>query len=212
MPDPTYANDLVLCNTFIAHSGLARMAEVTYAIDDATRNASAQQWADDAQSLFADNLKSRLDTDASIVKTLTLKGDGTSTFTTGESTAAPTNGTGAFSSVPANTAILVKKVTGVGGRRNRGRCYFPWMLNEGTVDEIGNIDPSWVSDTQAKMDDWLDALAGGDSNGMVIANRTYDLPWNDPRRVLVSVEMGPVVTALVVESIAATQRRRMPRS
>src|ERR1043165_5530579 len=139
MPDPTYANDLVLCNTFIAHSGLARMAEVTYAIDDATRNASAQQWADDAQSLFADNLKSRLDTDASIVKTLTLKGDGTSTFTTGESTAAPTNGTGAFSSVPANTAILVKKVTGVGGRRNRGRCYFPGISTKARAVETGKI-------------------------------------------------------------------------
>ena len=210
MPDPTYANDLVLANTFIQHDGLARQAEVTYAVNDASVNWSAQQWADALQNVFQDNLKTRIDTDAVIVKTTTLKGDGTSTFTTGESTASGTRGTAPFSAAPANCAQLVRKITAFGGRKNRGRMYLPWSINEGLVDEIGSIDATFTADTQAKLDDWRDAIT--DTGGhLVIANRVYDRPWNQPNRQLVSVDMGEEVIGVPVDSMMATQRRRMPR-
>jgi hypothetical protein len=145
-----------------------------------------------------------------ILKTITLKGDGTSTFTTGESTAAGTRGTAPFSAAPANCAQLVRKLTAFGGRKNRGRLYLPWSINEGLVDEIGSIDATFTSDTQAKVDDWRDAIVDLGAT-MVIANRVYDRPWNQPNRQLVSVDMGEEVIGLTVDQMMATQRRRMPR-
>lgn len=211
MPLPTYDNDLVLANVFIAHDSYARMAQITFAMNDHTVNNSAQQWADGIFGTVSSDLKTRLDSNAAFIKCTTLKGDGTSTFTTGESTATAVQGTAPISSVTPQVAMLVRKLTGFGGRINRGRMYLPWMLNEGTVDELGVIDPSWVSDTQDKIDlMFTDLTAGGDQT-VVIANRVYDLPWSDSRRKLTAVHSGNEVTAMLVENICATQRRRLVR-
>jgi hypothetical protein len=212
MADPTYQNDLVLLTTFIKHDSLTRMAEVTYALNDNTVNISAQAWADGCQSSFADNWKDNLDSQAVVFKTTALKGDGTSTFTTGESTAAPTRGLASQSSLPPNCAALVRKHTDVGGRKNRGRIYLPWFVNEGSVDELGNIDSADVASFQSDADDWLSDLESGGDQEFVIANRVYDRPWDQPGRKLTAVNIGEHVTALIVESVLATQRRRMPRS
>jgi len=212
MSEPIIANDLVLLTTFIRHDSYARLAAVTYAADDATLNASAQVWADVFQANFADDWKDNLDNQAVILRTDVIKGDGTSTFTVGSSTAAGTRGTASMSALPPNCAALVRKQTAVGGRKNRGRLYMPWILNEGSVDQMGNIDNSDVLSYQSDADDWLDHFDDAGAGGMVIANRVYDLPWDNPARKLVSIDMGPVVTALVVEPIIATQRRRLVRS
>jgi hypothetical protein len=207
---PTYQNDLVLLATHIKRSDMVREALVTYAVNDNTVNLSAQQWADWAQAKFADAWKDQLDTSAAIVRTTSLKGDGTSTFTTGESTAAPTAGTNSMSSLPPNCAALLRKLTGTGGRRNRGRLYLPFMLNEGEVDEVGNISAGVQGDIQSDANDWKAALETGDSQ-MVIANRTYDAAWDVHPRHLVHTAIGPAVTALLVEPMIATQRKRLGR-
>lgn len=210
MPDPVYENDLVLAVTHIKRSDMTREAVVTYALNDATLNYSAQAWAVGLQAIFANRWKSQLDTASAILRTTTIKGDGTSTITTGESTAAPTAGTNAMSSLPPNCAILLRKITGVGGRRNRGRVYLPFMLNEGEVDETGAISAGVKTDVNAAAALWLADLADGDGY-MCIANRTYDVAWDVSPRHLVSVEMGPEVTSLLCEPTIATQRKRMPR-
>jgi hypothetical protein len=211
MPDPTYANDLVLCSVFLKHDAIAREAEVTFAINDASNNSSAQEWADAVQGVFTSRFDQQVDTAARIMRTETLKGDGSATFTTGVSTSAPVRGTNAMSSTPPNCAILAKKLTGFGGRRNRGRFYLPFMLNEGEVDEAGNISTGVVTDVQACCDNFRSDIEAADDATLVIANRNYDVAWNIKPRHLVSTDMGEVVTAFVVESVVATQRRRMPR-
>lgn len=213
MADPIYGDGLVLAVTHLLHDNMVREAVVTYAILDDANVDTAQGWADFLQDKFQLHLKSLLDNEVVIVNTTTLRGDGTSTFTTGESTAAGTRGTVSHASLPSNCAVLGKKLTGVGGRRNRGRIYLPWFVAEGNVDETGGIDSGVISDIQTGVTAWLGAINAVTNADMVIANRTYDRAWNVPGRRLVSTETsGNQVTAITIERTIATQRRRMPRT
>jgi len=203
-----YQNDLVLYSHHFKHNSMAREAVITAALNDGSFNKSAQQWADDLQLLVAQKFIDLLDSECRFMRTTTLKGDGTASFTVGTSIAPSIPGTNPMSSTTPNTGLLVQKRTAVGGRGGRGRWYLPWMLNEGQVDETGAVTAGYRDTAQNRATNYLTDLAGS----MVIANRTYDLPWDNPNRQLLSVTIGPVVTALTVSSFAATQRRRMPRA
>jgi len=209
MANPTYENDLVLLSTFIRFASNTRLAELTYAVNDAGANLSAQEWADAAQNVFQTAWKGTLSDSAVIEYTTALKGDGTSTFTVGRSTAAGTAGTDSGTKTPSNCALLIRKNTAFGGRENRGRMYIPWLTNKADVGTTGIISGGDVSSFQSDADTFLGGLAAGADNYMCIANRHFNLPWDNPDRRLVSVTKGPEVTSLVVESVIATQRRRL---
>lgn len=98
--------------------------------------------------------------------------------------------------VPANTSILVRKVTDLGGRAGRGRWYLPG-LRENRVDSGGNIDGSYVSDLGGAIDLFLEDLA--DALIVPVVLHGADSP--------LSVPTG--ITGMSVQSRAATQRRRM---
>lgn len=102
---------------------------------------------------------------------------------------------------PNNCAVLVRKNTSFGGRRNRGRAFFPpCSLAETAVDNVGNITPSVVTGIQSN---WTELYT--------------DLTTN------VTLPLSPVilhsdqpatptpVTGFVVQSRIATQRTRMRR-
>jgi hypothetical protein len=180
---------------------------VTFAFNDSTAT-TAQASADSLQALAASHFADQLDTDASLMRTTTLKGNGSTAFTVGTSIAAPTPGQNLMSSTTPNCAILVQKRTALGGRQGRGRVYVPFSINESQVDETGRLLASYVTQMQADMDDYLFGYGGT----MVIANRLYDLPWTNPARQLLAVSKGALVTALTVAPMIATQRRRMPRT
>jgi len=212
MADPTYADGLLLCSTFFLHDGSSRESAVTYAIDVGSNTSDAAALAQFLQDIFTDQWKATTDTEVAITRTTTLLGDGTSTFTTGESTSAPVFGTDNISGTPPNTACLMKLTTGLGGRRNRGRMFLPSMLSRTDVNEMGSIASGKVLTLQAAADVWFDTiLATGGGFGLCIANRHYDRAWNIPGRVLLSVTKSPLVAACTIETTAATQRRRMPR-
>lgn len=206
------ATDLVLATTWIRHDLVSRHAAVTYAVRDGDLNADAQDWADSLQILFADRWKSVLDSNAQILHTSVVMGAGGGTFTTGDSTAAGTYGTMSGSTLPGNCAMLVKKRTAFGGRENRGRLYLPWMLLEGDVSEDGTWGGSAKTARQTVADNWLDDLNSGTDFWPVIANRVYDAPWDNPNRKLIEINEGKLITALQVQGVIATQRRRVVRS
>jgi hypothetical protein len=212
MPDPTYFDGLVLVTQEIKHDSVSRPALITYCVIDVSAGNTAQQWADALQAQFATNFKDTIDSNAVLTQTRTLKGDGTSTFTTGVSTAAGTRGTLATTSLPPNCAVLIKKGTGFGGRNNRGRWYLPWAMNDNAVDETGLITGADLTRVQDDCNDWMTFWAGlSPGSTFTLAHREYDRPWDQPGRQLVSVEPGNDITTLVAEPIIATQRRRMPR-
>lgn len=104
-------------------------------------------------------------------------------------------GTAGGQTPPSNVALLVKKVTGSGGRHNRGRMYVPPCGVASTgLDASGNY------------------LSGGQG--------AQQLKWTQLYTALIAAELVPQlfhsddtpptpVTGFSVESQMATQRRRM---
>lgn len=95
---------------------------------------------------------------------------------------------------PPNTAVLVRKVTGLAGRINRGRMYLPPPV-ETVVGNDGLLNPSEVTNYQNGADQFLADLAAS-SIPMVILH-------TDPAITPTAVQ------DLVVENKVATQRRRL---
>lgn len=101
-------------------------------------------------------------------------------------------------SLPNNCAVLVQKRTARGGRKGRGRAYFPPVFpTEGAVEANGNLQPTFIASWQDSMTTWL---LSSDSEGQ-------------PLVLLHSEEAGPIapdpITGLVVATKIATQRTRL---
>lgn len=104
-------------------------------------------------------------------------------------------GTAVLAILPSNCAILVKKTTGLGGRRGRGRMYWPPMfLNESAVDGNGIIDESNRAGINTRMEAFRTEL------GMVLFHDSLGAGIEPP---------PTTVGSLVVDQRIATQRRRM---
>lgn len=109
-----------------------------------------------------------------------------------------TPGAAAEQVLPQNVSVLVKKVSGLAGRANRGRNYFPpGRLAEVDVNNTGMIDGADVTAIQAELDSIFASLvADPDIDGLVILHSIA----------------GPVptpITALQLDNRVATQRRRL---
>ena len=204
---PTYQNDLVLATMHCLHSGTPRESLVTFAFNDGSANNSAQQWAEGIHDAWGFVMQDRLTTEAAWTRVTTLKGDGSTTPESGEDGSPVYQGDFAMSAAPPNVAALVQKKTGFGGRANRGRVYLPWSVNEGEVDEIGQLTAVARTALQTAVNSFYNTPSVGPF--MVIANRTYDLPWDNPNRQLTALTIGKPVTSLVVDGLVATQRRRL---
>lgn len=98
-------------------------------------------------------------------------------------------------------ALLVSKRTGLGGRRNGGRSFLPWMIADTEVNELGIVTGSVVTSMQERADDFFDYLT------------TVDLPMVILHRTGVTAVPAPtLVTSLLVEGVISTQRRRQVRN
>lgn len=94
-----------------------------------------------------------------------------------------------------NAAVLIRKVTGLVGPRNRGRIYLPpATLNEGSVDQAGIMAGANQAVLQAQADSFLTGLG---TNGVPM--------------YLLHSDGGPAteVVSLTVQARLATQRRRL---
>lgn len=96
---------------------------------------------------------------------------------------------------PPNVALLVRKSTGQSGRSGRGRTYWPGLLADSEVLDNGTIQSSRVLTLQGLMDDLVGALGSENSASLALINREQ--------------QVGIVVTAYQVQSVPATQRRRL---
>lgn len=118
-----------------------------------------------------------------------------------DSSIAPVAGTGVGSSLPNNCAALAKKSTSLGGRRNRGRMYFPCPL-ESEVDTAG-------LNTTAAITAWntqLTKLLPGGSIHTAFGFLGDAVVLHDS-----GSQTPATMTDLACQSKIATQRRRMRR-
>lgn len=118
----------------------------------------------------------------------------------------PSGAQGAASAamLPQNCALLVRKNTALGGRRNRGRMYIPGIVPEGQVNNVGIITPQVFNGLQVQMNNFLKSISGEGNEG--------DLPLVPV--VLHNFKLGaPLdptpITSLSVQNPIATQRRRL---
>lgn len=96
---------------------------------------------------------------------------------------------------PQNIAILIKKLSGFSGRKNRGRMFVPpFSLGQNATSPTGMLDPAFVAGTQVV----ADALVAPDTCQTVILHTSA---LDDPVDI----------ATLVVENQIATQRRRLRR-
>lgn len=97
---------------------------------------------------------------------------------------------------PPATSVLVQKRTGLVGRQNKGRMYWPFVCQDAQVDNGGNIFTGHLADLQLAATDLYDR-AEADWGGMFL----FHSGSSDPTPI----------TSLVVSPTLATQRRRQRR-
>lgn len=109
-------------------------------------------------------------------------------------------GTGAAPRIVQNTAGLVHKRTAVGGRRGRGRFYWPaGYFAESVVSGNGSITAGIVTDMNVQFSAFLDELGTNEVPMVLLHVQELDLipPYD--------------VTTLALDATVATQRRRLRR-
>jgi hypothetical protein len=158
---------------------------------------TATQMANDLRGYFLANVwsASARGTIWSLGKTSVQFRSGINTIELGENLTVTAGTVSDTSAPPIGGAVLVRKVTGLGGRRNRGRMYVPpFFLNESNVDYLGNIDGATLSVVQNWFNAWY--------NAMVAATYVPQILHSDGA-------VGTNVTSFSVQQKLGTQRLRM---
>lgn len=113
-----------------------------------------------------------------------------------DGSAAALAGTATGSGLPQNCAALIRKLTGLGGRRQRGRMYIPGQP-EGNVVSNGQIQSSWVTTLTTQVNALKTGLeALGEVDSIVLLHDSA--PFTPT-----------VITSLEPQNRIATQRRRL---
>lgn len=113
-----------------------------------------------------------------------------------DGSSAPVAGAAAGEPLPQNCAVLFRKNTAAGGRRNRGRFYVPGPP-EASVDKAGLLSGAYMTTCQAAGTAILNDVTGtAEAEGLVLFHDTA--PFTPT-----------AITALEPQSRIATQRRRL---
>jgi hypothetical protein len=91
-------------------------------------------------------------------------------------------------------ALLVQKRTGLSGRANRGRSYWPGIISEARVDDSGQISSDTLASLVEAFEAFKLAMAEG-PGGLAIFHSDGSA--------------GTVVTSYIPQGTVATQRRRL---
>lgn len=176
------------------HSGLARDAVITYGAVSPDGNPAE---ADAHLEAFSGNIT--MDSEVTMGPVRLSVGTGSGEHLAVEGTT-DSIGTSSGARLPANSALLVRKLTSRGGRRGRGRVFIPWRLEEGQVDELGLIGSVQLAAMQSELDAWYDDLVSRDIE-MVLLHSTGESTPGAPN----------AVTSLSAVALIGTQRRRLGR-
>lgn len=193
------------CRHLLQHSQLPDPWEVTYGVRgstidsllDAAGLASALQLS--FETAFAAGMSDQVSFDGMLFTATLDNGTETGGFQPGGGPGLDTD-----SVPPPNVAMIVAKVTGLSGRRNRGRFFLPAYVDETNVDNRGRIDNTSINAAQTILDAWmadLEAITVGSvaATNMVVLHST---PPAAP---------APVVLRLIPQPIVGSQRRRLQR-
>jgi hypothetical protein len=208
-PAPTIDDRLCLITQPLRHASVGRDALCTFSAL-AAGGETVQDIADDFQDNWNTNIAPTLDNNVLSLPPSVKLGDGTNVPAFSVGTGAAVAGTFSAADLPPQVAVLIKKVTGFGGKKNRGRFYLPWAVPGSVVNERGTILAANVTAMQANMTLFLEQMAT-DGFPMYISNKVLVLTPPDTRPHVTAIHTGHLVLNLRVEDVVATQRRRLPR-
>lgn len=198
---PGFAN----CSYELKHNGLTRTAFITFGVDPT--DTDPVLIAGKLKTAFAQpgSLFAVIDSNVTMVSTrVSLGTDGSEDLVGIDAT--PVACIRSLSSLPANCACLVHKITARGGRRGRGRMYIPWCCGSGTTNEAGGLDPTDYTAVANVVDVWKNDVAT--RVGPVVLLHRPSAPGTEH-----PTTPGPpnIVTTYRVDTTVATQRRRLGR-
>lgn len=186
-----------------------RIALVTFAVDvGAHTPADAQDAIDDFQANWNTHIGGNLSTGVNNLQPYIRLGDGSAQPLEAVGAGAAVVGASTADWVSASLAVLIKKTTGLGGKKNRGRTYVPFWPDSAHIVEPGLLDTAEQTALQAQATAFFNQLVT-DSTPMVIANKHYAVPALPARPYVDHVIKGAPVTGFNVEQVLATQRRRL---
>lgn len=203
--------DYALASVRLKHTNVTRPAAVTFAFDRSAWLGTMVQMADAICLDFDNTIGAAMDnevTEGPVSLTLG-SDDGEYVHIDGFQSY---GGALAQSSMPSSVAAIIRKTTNRGGRRGKGRFYLPWVLADADVDDAGTVAPAKVTALQTACTNFWTHMSAG--TGAI----TYPLPL-----VLLHAPSGPEVdnpttpgvptpvTALTVDPIIGSQRRRLGR-
>jgi hypothetical protein len=99
---------------------------------------------------------------------------------------------------PPNTAMLIRRVTAIGGRSGRGRIYMPGVP-EPQADGAGVLDTTYLSDAETAWDNFRGTISLAGLPLVLLHGETSPL------------SVPTAITDLAVAASLATQRRRLRR-
>lgn len=163
-------------------------------------------------------MRARLDSEAFLQKVIVTLGTATDPLV-GESTNPPSQGSLSASTLPPGQAALVHKQTGLGGRRNKGRMYLPWVLDDTQVDDLGNVSAAMIAVLQPALNAWQNLwVTDTDTSGIVLLHSDVSYLTTRPSpgvKVVTATPTSPPVPTNVVslslDTIVASQIRRQTR-
>jgi hypothetical protein len=115
------------------------------------------------------------------------------------STVGPEPGTASSGIVLPNTSLLVRKQTALGGRKGRGRMYWPGFGQVNNLQGNGTILGGAMATFQAAFDDWQTALESDVGPGAIGNLYLFHTEEEAPTQI----------DAVIVQQRLATQRRRL---
>jgi hypothetical protein len=209
-PSPIIDANLCLITQPITRPDIARAALLTFSTESTgTPGASlAQTVVDHFQTDFNAAFSATFDSEVTLQPPSIKLGAGTDVPYEAIATGAAVSGGRAGTFLPPNVALLVKKLTSLGGKKNRGRTYFPFFLDDADVNENGTLATGVQAAFQTLMNSFVNALAA-DSIPMVISHKIFNVPL--PPHFVTHVQAGALITAYNVEPMIGTQRRRLNR-
>jgi hypothetical protein len=180
------------CNFIFTGAALPTGAQVTFGFQNAT-DLDAAVVATELENDWDDSIKEL--TPTTVVLDSVLVKLGPNDVGPSAQVSSGTAGTGGSGHVSPNVAVLIQKRTLLGGRRNRGRMFYP--VSEGEIDNAGALSSSFLTFASTQ---WLEFLAAIEAESLPMA-----VLHTDPALTPVLVD------TLAVQAVAATQRRRLRR-
>lgn len=118
-------------------------------------------------------------------------------------------GTAPGSAPPPNVSIIIRKRTGLAGRKYRGRMFMPagWVA-EGEINSGGGIDSGRITGYNIWLTEWFnDATISGYPMYLLHQHGTY--VNRDGETVVVSPLAPTALSGLSTDPVVSTQRRRL---